>query len=59
MYGNQDVVRQYIQNQGQDEKEYIKLHKGQLIYPDPWVGELHWEEFEGLRGISCLSSHLF
>jgi len=43
MYGNQDVVRQYIQNQGQDEKEYIKLHKGQLIYPDPWVGELHWD----------------
>ena len=47
MYGNQDVIRQYIQNQGQDEKEYIQLHKGQLTfefwrYPDPWVGELHW-----------------
>ena len=32
MYGNQDVIRQYIQNQGQDEKEYIQLHKGQLTF---------------------------
>ncbi len=30
MYSNQDVIRKYIQNQGQDEKEYTQLHDGQL-----------------------------
>ena len=30
MYSSQDVIRQYIQNQGKNDKEYVKLHQGQL-----------------------------
>ena len=32
MYSNQDVIKRYIQNQGKDEKEYTKLHQGQLSF---------------------------
>ena len=31
MYANQEVIKKYIQNQGQDE-EYIMLHEGQQIF---------------------------
>jgi len=26
------VIKRYIQNQGKDEKEYTKLHQGQLSF---------------------------
>ena len=30
MYSSQDVIKQYIRNQGKNDKEYVKLHQGQL-----------------------------
>ena len=30
MYSSQDVIRQYIRNQGKNDKEYVKLYQGQL-----------------------------
>ena len=30
MYASQDVIQEYIRNQGKNDKEYSKLHQGQL-----------------------------
>ncbi len=30
MYASQDVIREYIRNQGKNDEEYVKLHQGQL-----------------------------
>lgn len=30
MYGNKEVIRKYVQNQGKKESEYTKIHSGQL-----------------------------
>jgi len=30
-YGNQEVIMKYIQNQGGNEREYTKVHQGQLM----------------------------
>ena len=30
MYASQDVIQEYIRNQGKDDEEYVKLHQGQL-----------------------------
>ena len=32
MYSSQDVIKQYIRNQGKNDKEYVKLHQGQLSF---------------------------
>ena len=32
LYASQDVIREYIRNQGKNDKEYVKLHQGQLSF---------------------------
>ena len=32
MYASQDVIKQYIKNQGKPDEEYVKLHQGQLLF---------------------------
>jgi len=32
LYASQDVIKQYIKNQGKADEEYVKLHQGQLVF---------------------------
>jgi len=32
LYASQDVIKQYIKNQGKADEEYVKLHQGQLAF---------------------------
>jgi REP element-mobilizing transposase RayT len=32
LYASQDVIKQYIKNQGKSDEEYVKLHQGQLVF---------------------------
>jgi len=32
LYASQDVIKQYIKNQGKPDEEYVKLHQGQLLF---------------------------
>jgi REP element-mobilizing transposase RayT len=32
MYGSKNVIVNYIKNQGKNEKDYVKIHQGQLRF---------------------------
>jgi len=32
LYASQDVIKQYIKNQGKPDEEYVKLYQGQLVF---------------------------
>ena len=45
LYASKDTIKNYIKNQGSEEKNYKKIYEGQLKFdlqqdtPYPWVGE--------------------